>query len=92
MLRPLRPIEDGLTCHVIDRGNNRQGVFNKEGDFKSFLQAIAELKQRRPFELFSYCLMSNHFHLLLRQKRAAESNRLALTAFFGGAAGLRHRA
>ena len=64
MPRPLRPIEDGLIYHVIDRGNNRQDVFHKEGDFKSFLQAIADLKQRRPFELFGYCLVRwNRFPL-----------------------------
>lgn len=68
MPRPLRPIEDGLIYHVIDRGNNRQDVFHKEGDFKSFLQAMADLKQRRPFELYGYCLMRNHFHFLLRPR------------------------
>jgi putative transposase len=66
MPRPLRPIEDGLIYHIIDRGNNRQDVFHQEGDFRAFLQAMADLKQRKPFELYGYCLMSNHFHLLLR--------------------------
>jgi putative transposase len=66
MPRPLRPIEDGLIYHVVNRGNNRQDVFRKKGDFEAFLQALADLKERKPFELYGYCLMSNHFHLLLR--------------------------
>ena len=33
MPRPLRPIHDGLIYHVINRGNNRQDVFHKRGDF-----------------------------------------------------------
>jgi putative transposase len=66
MPRPLRPIADGLIYHVINRGNNRQKVFRKRGDFVAFLDALAELKERRPFELYGYCLLDNHFHLLLR--------------------------
>jgi putative transposase len=66
MPRPLRPIEDGLIYHVINRGNNRQNVFRKKSDFQAFLVALADLKTRKRFELYGYCLMRNHFHLLLR--------------------------
>jgi putative transposase len=66
MPRPLRPIHDGLIYHVINRGNNRQPVFLKKGDFEAFLKALAELKERKPFELYGYCLLNNHFHLLIR--------------------------
>ena len=66
MPRPLRPIEQGLIYHVINRGNNRQPVFLKKGDFEAFLKALAELKERKPFELYGYCLLNNHFHLLIR--------------------------
>ena len=41
MSRPLRPIQDGLIYHVINRGNNRQDVFLKKGDFEAFLKALA---------------------------------------------------
>lgn len=73
MPRPLRPIADGLVYHVINRGNNRQDVFRKEGDFKAFLAALAELKERKPFELYGYCLLKNHFHLLIRPSGASIS-------------------
>ena len=66
MPRPLRPIDDGLIYHVINRGNNRQDVFHKPDDYRAFLDALAELKERQPFELYGYCLMKNHFHLLIR--------------------------
>jgi putative transposase len=66
MPRPLRPIDDGLIYHVINRGNNRQTVFRKRADFAAFLQVLGELKERKPFELYGYCLLHNHFHLLLR--------------------------
>jgi REP element-mobilizing transposase RayT len=73
MPRPLRPIDDGLIYHVINRGNNRQDVFHKPADFQAFLTALADLKERKPFELFGYCLLNNHFHLLLRPKGASIS-------------------
>ena len=73
MPRPLRPIDDGLVYHVINRGNNRQDVFQKPADFQAFVAALAELKQRKPFELYGYCLLNNHFHLLLRPTGATIS-------------------
>jgi putative transposase len=66
MPRPLRPIADGLIYHVINRGNNRQTVFGSEGDFVAFLKAITDLKKRKPFDLYGYCLLGNHIHLLIR--------------------------
>ena len=66
MPRPLRPIDKGLIYHVINRGNNRQDVFGKPEDFEAFLRSMRALKQRRPFELYGYCLMTNHIHLLIK--------------------------
>ncbi len=73
MLRPLRPVDDGLVYHIINRGNNRQPVFLKKGDFEAFLKALGELKERKPFELYGYCLLDNHFHLLIRPTGASIS-------------------
>ncbi len=73
MPRPLRPIEEGLIYHVINRGNNRQPVFRKKGDFEAFLKALAELKERKSFELYGYCLLNNHFHLLMRPGKTSIS-------------------
>jgi REP-associated tyrosine transposase len=58
---------------VINRGNNRQDVFHKPADFQAFLTALADLKERKPFELYGYCLLNNHFHLLLRPRGASIS-------------------
>src|SRR3954447_17203026 len=56
MPRPLRPIDDRLVYHVITRGNNRAPVFFEEGHYEAFLQALGDLKRRRPFEFYGYCL------------------------------------
>src|SRR5271157_4868104 len=61
-----RAIDDGLVYHVLNRGNNRGDVFADDSDRQAFLQTLARTKDRYPFRLVGYCLMSNHFHLLLR--------------------------
>jgi putative transposase len=48
-------------------------VFAKKGDFEAFLTALAELKDRKPFELYGYCLLDNHLHLLIRPRGASVS-------------------
>ena len=66
MGRQLRLIADGLVYHALNRGNNRDRVLHAAADFQAFLDALAKTKERYPFRLFCYCLMSNHFHLVLQ--------------------------
>lgn len=51
---------------MLNRGNNRQTVFQEERDFHSFIRAIKESKSVHPLKLYAFSLMSNHFHLVLR--------------------------
>jgi putative transposase len=76
MGRPPRPIADDLTYHALNRGNNRSTVFRDEGDFQAFLQALAQTQARYPFRLYGYCLMTNHFHLLLRPEPGVAISRV----------------
>jgi putative transposase len=63
-------VDDGLVYHVINRGNNRAPVFFGDEDCAAFLRAIGDLKARRPFALYGYCLMPNHVHLPIRPLEA----------------------
>jgi putative transposase len=65
MPRLPRPITDGLVYHALNRGNNRAAVFANAGDHRAFLHALGQTQRRYPFALYGYCLMGNHFHLLL---------------------------
>jgi len=56
---------DGGCYHLIARGNNRQFLFTQEEAFCYFLDLLARAKARYPAQLYHYCLMSNHIHLLL---------------------------
>ena len=57
--------------HVLNRGNGRSALFHKDGDYVGFLQVLAEGLERCPVDLLSYCLMGNHWHLVLRPHTAA---------------------
>ena len=65
MPRTARASRGGYVYHVLNRGNGRQDVFHKEGDFAAFVQLMAEANERLSMRLTGYCLMSNHFHLVL---------------------------
>jgi putative transposase len=55
-----------MVYHVLNRGNGRQDLFHKGGDFDAFLRVLNEGLGRYPVALLAYCLMSNHWHLVLR--------------------------
>jgi putative transposase len=52
--------------HVMNRGHNRETVFTDDADRRYFLSLLQRYRQRDGFHLYHYCLMSNHFHLLLQ--------------------------
>ena len=69
---PRRPRElvDGGIYHIFNRGNDRRNLFSEPEDYQYFLNHLASGLSKRSLELYHYCLMPNHFHLLLKiQKR-----------------------
>jgi len=55
-----------MVYHVLNRGNGRMRLFHKAGDYEAFERVLAEGLERYPVELFTYCLMPNHWHLVVR--------------------------
>ncbi len=76
MPRSPRPVADGLLYHAINRGNDRAAVFFTPNDYLTFLRALAQTQKRYPFRLFGYCLMTNHFHLLLSPEPGQSISRI----------------
>jgi len=66
MPRTARACVAGYCYHVLNRGNARSEVFHKPEDYAAFLRAIREASVRLPMPLLAYCLMPNHFHLVVR--------------------------
>lgn len=65
MSRPLRVEFAGALYHVTSRGNARQPIYLDEQDFTLFIEVLADTCQRFNWVVHSYCLMTNHYHLLL---------------------------
>ena len=65
MARLLRIEYPGAVYHVICRGNNRQAIFRDDGDRKRYLEKLSLYCREKQVDLLSYCLLSNHVHLLV---------------------------
>ncbi len=63
--KPRKPSSTNI-YHVMLRGNNKQNIFMDNSDRLCFLKYLAESKRKYGFELYAYCLMSNHVHLLIK--------------------------
>jgi putative transposase len=75
MPRIARGLSDGGIYHVLNRGNGRQKVFHKEDDFAAFITLLKEARERHPVNINAYCLIPNHFHLLLNAEEGVELSR-----------------
>jgi putative transposase len=65
MARLARVIVPGLPHHVTQRGNRLQPIFFAGGDQAIYRDLLAEQTRRRGVEVWAYCLMPNHVHLIL---------------------------
>jgi len=70
MARPLRIEYPGAFYHVIQRGNERKAIFISEQDRTKFYEYLAALHTRYKVNIHTYCLMNNHYHLILETKNA----------------------
>jgi putative transposase len=64
MGRLARLVVPGLPHHVIQRGNRRQRTFFRDEDYVAYLELMAEWCGRRGVEVWAYCLMPNHVHVI----------------------------
>ena len=65
MGRPLRAAEGGIIYHTLNRANARLTIFADDGDFDAFVRVLTQAVIRDDMRLLAYCVMPNHFHLLL---------------------------
>lgn len=66
MPRTARHAPGGMFFHVLNRGNGRDQIFEKDRDYAAFEKVLAETQELVPVRIISYCLMPNHWHLVLR--------------------------
>ncbi|MBI2534293.1 MAG: transposase, partial [Deltaproteobacteria bacterium] len=70
MARPLRLEFNGAVYHLTSRGNARQKVFFSDTDRELFLETLAQVVSRYGWICHGYCLMANHYHLLVETPKA----------------------
>jgi putative transposase len=68
MARKNRFAASGLPYHVVNRGNDRKTVFRQDSDYIAFIELLAEGTRRFQVMVFGYCMMPNHFHLLIEPR------------------------
>jgi putative transposase len=65
MARSSRDTAPGQVHHVVNRGNRRKIIFHKRGDYLAFFTLLEEAVARFGMRLIAFCIMRNHFHLVL---------------------------
>ena len=65
MSRPLRLEFAGALYHITSRGNEKKAIYLEDADFELFLSLMAEVCQRFNWVIHAYCLMTNHYHLVV---------------------------
>ena len=64
MARLARLVIPGLPHHVTQRGNRRQQTFFNDGDYAAYMELMADWRREEGLEIWGYCLMPNHVHLI----------------------------
>jgi REP element-mobilizing transposase RayT len=65
--RPRHRLWTEAACyHILNRGHARETIFHDDEDHRYFLTLLQRYRDREALRLYHYCLMSNHFHLLVQ--------------------------
>ena len=66
MARLARVVLPGYPHHITQRGNRCQDVFFVDGDYEHYLELLREWCGKENIEIWAYCLMTNHVHLIVK--------------------------
>jgi len=72
MPRHPRFLPPGNYFHIMNRGNNGACIFTCDTDFRFYLTKLADLKAEHPFDLYHYCLMGTHLHMLVKIEKESD--------------------
>ncbi len=75
MPRAARKAPGGRVFHVLNRGVGRQTIFEKDEDYAAFERVMAHALAADPVQLLAFCLMPNHWHLLLKPQSDGQLGR-----------------
>ena len=72
MPRPTRSIVGGMVCHVLNRAAAGGTLFEKPEHFQAFQRVLQETHEREPLRILAYCVMPDHWHLVLWPRRGRD--------------------
>ena len=75
MPRTARASVGGEWYHVFNRGNRGEDVFHQPPDYDAFAESMIDASARLPVDLLGYCLMPDHFHLVIRPRADGDLGR-----------------
>jgi REP element-mobilizing transposase RayT len=70
MARPLRIEYPDALYHLTSRGDGREDIFSDDTDRREFMRVLATVVDRFEWQLYAYCLMDNHYHLMVGTPKA----------------------
>src|SRR5664279_4030124 len=70
MARQLRVQYPGAIYHVMNRGDRREPILKDDADRQRFLETLAECCGKTDWQVHAFCLMPNHFHLVMETPKA----------------------
>jgi putative transposase len=70
---------DDYLYHVYNRGAHKLDIFRSEFQYNLYLNLVEKYKVKYKVDVFAYCLMPNHFHLLLKQNNSGSISRFLQT-------------
>jgi REP element-mobilizing transposase RayT len=68
-MREARKYSTSGVYHILYRGVNQQNIFEEEKDFLKMKEIISDVKLEMQFEVYAYCFMSNHVHIVMKEKK-----------------------
>ncbi|MCF6282618.1 MAG: transposase, partial [Candidatus Polarisedimenticolaceae bacterium] len=75
MARLARVVLPGYPHHITQRGNRRQEVFFCDEDYQHYLELLKEWCAQEKIEIWAYCLMNNHIHLIVKPNKDSNLSR-----------------
>ena len=72
MGRLARTFSQSGVYHILFRGVNQQNIFEEDTDFEKLNETIKIVKQDLDFEIYAYCFMDNHVHIVLKERNSGD--------------------
>ena len=69
MSRTSRSYSQSGVYHILFRGVNQQSIFEEKADYDKLKDTIMKVKEEMGMEIYAYCFMSNHVHIVLKEKK-----------------------